>query len=153
MCRKSRDTTSPSGKASAHGPAKAASHPPAVPRQASRHVARPATSRTSAPVARATGPVLLHENSGGITLLTLNRPQTRNSLSEAMLSALGEAFNAIAQDSKVRAVVIAANGPVFCAGHDLKELTARRADVDHGRVYFAQVMDACSAVMESIVRL
>jgi enoyl-CoA hydratase/carnithine racemase len=70
-----------------------------------------------------------------------------------MLSALGAAFTAIAQDPKVRVVVIAANGPVFCAGHDLKELTAHRSDADHGRAYFTQVMDACSAVMQAVVRL
>jgi enoyl-CoA hydratase/carnithine racemase len=50
-------------------------------------------------------------------------------------------------------VVIAANGPVFCAGHDLKELTARRGDADRGRAYFGQVMETCSALMQSIVRL
>jgi enoyl-CoA hydratase/carnithine racemase len=96
---------------------------------------------------------VLHEHSGGITLLTLNRPEARNSLSEATLAALGEAFVAIAKDASVRAVVIAANGPVFSAGHDLKELTAHRGDSDHGRAYFGRVMEACSALMQSIVRL
>ncbi len=84
---------------------------------------------------------MLHEHSGGITLLTLNRPDARNCLSEAMLSALGEAFVAIARDAKVRAVVIAANGPVFCAGHDLKELMAHRNDRDRGRAYFRHIID------------
>jgi enoyl-CoA hydratase/carnithine racemase len=60
---------------------------------------------------------------------------------------------AIAQDASVRAVVIAANGPAFCAGHDLKELTAHRGDADHGRAYFSHVMETCSALMQSIVRL
>jgi enoyl-CoA hydratase/carnithine racemase len=101
----------------------------------------------------APAPTVLRENSGGIALLTLNRPDLRNSLSEAMLSALGEAFVAIAQDPKLRAVVIAANGPVFCAGHDLKELTAHRNDPDRGRAYFQHIMETCSALMQSIVRL
>ena len=53
----------------------------------------------------------------------------------------------------MRAVVIAANGPAFSAGHDLKELTARRSDADRGRGYFAQIMTACSAMMQAIVNL
>jgi enoyl-CoA hydratase/carnithine racemase len=151
MFRKSRDTTHAPARASTHAPRKAPAPPP---KQAPRHPARPATSRApSQPAAAAAAPVLLHEHSGGITLLTLNRPEARNSLSEAMLAALGAALTAIAQDRQVRAVVIAANGAVFCAGHDLKELTARRSDADHGRAYFTQVMDACSAVMQAVVRL
>src|SRR5690242_9446579 len=88
------------------------------------------------PALHATAPIVLQEHSNGITLLTLNRPDQRNSLSEAMLAALGEAFVAIAQDARVRAVVVAANGPVFSAGHDLKELTAHRNDRDCGRAFF-----------------
>ena len=98
-------------------------------------------------------PLLLREAAGGIAVLTLNRPERRNSLSEAMLAALSEAFSAIARNSSVRAVVLAANGPVFCAGHDLKEMTARRADADGGRAYFAEVMAACSATMQAITAL
>jgi enoyl-CoA hydratase/carnithine racemase len=105
------------------------------------------------PAAPAADPIVLHEHSGGITLLTLNRPEQRNALSEAMMAALGEAFVAIARDAKVRAVVIAANGPAFCAGHDLKELTAHRSDRDRGRAYFGHIMGTCSALMQSIVRL
>jgi enoyl-CoA hydratase/carnithine racemase len=112
-----------------------------------------APSQTQNSALQAAAPIVLREHSGGITLLTLNRPDLRNSLSEAMLSALGEAFVAIAQDAKVRAVVIAANGPVFCAGHDLKELTAHRNDADRGRAYFTHMMETCSALMQSIVRL
>jgi enoyl-CoA hydratase/carnithine racemase len=115
--------------------------------------ARRAPDPAAAAAAPTAAPILLHEHIDGITLLTLNRPEARNSLSEAMLAALDAAFTAIAQDRQVRAVVIAANGPVFCAGHDLKELTARRADADQGRAYFSQVMDACSHVMQAVVRL
>ena len=53
----------------------------------------------------------------------------------------------------LRAAVIAANGPAFSAGHDMKELTARRSDPDRGRAYFAQLMNACSAMMQAIVLL
>lgn len=98
-------------------------------------------------------PILLREQHDAVTVLTLNRPDARNALSEAMLAALAEAFAAIARDRSVRAVVLAANGPAFGAGHDLKEMTARRADADAGRGYFKQLMTACSAVMQMIVHL
>jgi len=124
-----------------------------APRQAPRPAPRPALRSASRPAAPAASPPVLHEHSGGITLLTLNQPDTRNCLSEAMLSALGEAFVAIARDAKVRAVVIAANGPVFCAGHDLRELMAHRNDRDRGHAYYQHVMDTCAALMQSIVRL
>jgi enoyl-CoA hydratase/carnithine racemase len=96
---------------------------------------------------------LLRESSGQVALLTLNRPGARNSLSEALLFALSDAFTAIAQDKSVRAVVLAANGPAFCAGHDLKELNAHRSDSDGGRAYFAHIMTTCSAMMQQIVHL
>src|SRR5947199_2897152 len=92
-------------------------------------------------------PIVLREDSGGIALLTLNRPALRNALAESMMAALGEAFAAIAGDPQLRAVVIAAEGPAFCAGHDLKELTARRDDPDRGRAYYRQVMESCNALM------
>jgi len=98
-------------------------------------------------------PVLLREDAGEIAVLTLNRPQARNSLSEALLAGLSEALAAIAGERSVRAVVLAANGPAFCAGHDLKELTAHRSAPDRGREYFRRVMDTCSAMMQAIVHL
>src|SRR5687767_4994164 len=101
----------------------------------------------------ASGPVILRERSGSVAFVTLNRPQTRNSLSEAMLAALTEAFASIAADRSVLAVVLAANGLAFSAGHDLKEITARRADADGGRAYTRQIMDTCSALMQSILKL
>jgi enoyl-CoA hydratase/carnithine racemase len=88
---------------------------------------------------------------GNIALLTLNRPAARNSLSDAMIANLHAALNEMAEDNNVRAVVIAANGSAFSAGHDLKELTARRSDADGGRAYFAQIMNACSDMMQAIV--
>ena len=98
-------------------------------------------------------PVMLREDEGPIAVLTLNRPAARNSLSESLLAALGETLTAIAEDPRVRAVVLAASGPTFCAGHDLKELTARRSDRDGGRAYFRQIMTTCSTMMQQIVAL
>lgn len=111
--------------------------------------AQSSTARSPAPDA----PVLLREQSDAVCVLTLNRPQARNSLSEAILRALADAFAAIAADQSVRAVVITASGSAFSAGHDLKELTARRGDPDRGAAYFRHIMQSCSAVMQQIVRL
>jgi enoyl-CoA hydratase/carnithine racemase len=98
-------------------------------------------------------PVLLRENLGTIVVLTLNRPAARNSLSEELIAELHAALTDIHDDKGIRAVVIAANGPAFSAGHDMKELTARRTDADRGRAYFAHIMNACSAMMQAVVHL
>lgn len=97
--------------------------------------------------------ILLRDTIGSIALLTLNRPAARNSLSEAMIVELQEALRQVGEDKAIRAVVIAANGSAFSAGHDLKELTARRGDADRGRAYFAKIMNACSTMMQTIVHL
>jgi len=107
----------------------------------------------AATAAAASSLILLREDLDGIAVLTLNQPQTRNSLSEAMLEALGDALTAIAHDDSVRALLIAANGPAFSAGHDLKELNRRRSDEDRGRAYFTHIMRLCSTVMQQIVML
>ena len=97
--------------------------------------------------------VLLRESIGPVAVLTLNRPQARNSLSEELLAALKSELAAIADNGAVRAVVLAANGPAFCAGHDMRELLARRSDPDGGKAYFETLMERCCAVMLAIVRL
>src|SRR5882762_2270398 len=79
-------------------------------------------------------PILLRENVGSIAVLTLNRPAARNSLSEGLIAELHGALRDIHDDKSVRAVVITANGPAFSAGHDMKELTARRTDADRRRL-------------------
>lgn len=109
-----------------------------------------ATRRKSEQAARATD--LLIERRKDVLLLTLARPDRRNSLSEAMLHALQAAIAEAGADSAVRAVVLAAEGPVFCAGHDLKELTAHRADADRGRAFTEKLMRLCSTVMQAIVK-
>jgi enoyl-CoA hydratase/carnithine racemase len=104
-------------------------------------------------VAPASPLILLREDVGSIAILTLNRPEARNSLSESLLAALGDAFTQIGHEPKVRAVVLAANGPAFSAGHDLKELKNHRSDSDRGRAYFKYIMELCSTVMQQIVNL
>ena len=98
-------------------------------------------------------PILLREDLDGVALLTLNRPKARNTLSDATIAALSETLALIAGDRSVRAVVLAATGPAFCAGHDLKEMTAHRSDQDRGRAYFIDLFARCSAMMQAIVHL
>jgi len=87
----------------------------------------------------------------GILRLTLNDVGRRNALSEAMLTELGRTFAEAGENPDVRVIVLAANGPAFCAGHDLKEMTAGREAEDRGRAYFTRVMAQCSGVMQGIV--
>jgi enoyl-CoA hydratase/carnithine racemase len=103
--------------------------------------------------ASAATPLVSRSDKGGIAFVVLDRPKERNTLTEAMLAALTEALAAIAADKTVRAVVLAANGPAFCAGHDLKEITAHRSDADGGRNYVKTLMDNCSAMMQGILRM
>jgi enoyl-CoA hydratase/carnithine racemase len=110
-------------------------------------------AQSAAAATAASSLVLLREDHGGTAILTLNRPQARNSLSETLLETLSEALQAIAHERSVRVVIIAANGPAFSAGHDLKELNAHRSDDDRGRGYFKHVMGLCSRTMQQIVTL
>jgi enoyl-CoA hydratase/carnithine racemase len=98
-------------------------------------------------------PVLLREDKNGIALLALNRPEARNSLTEGLLEALSAAFSSIRDDRAVRAVVLAANGSAFCAGHDLKELTSHRNDRDRGRAYFETIFEQSGTLTRAIVDL
>jgi enoyl-CoA hydratase/carnithine racemase len=97
--------------------------------------------------------LLRTEAEGGVTRLALNRPAQRNALSFAMLGALQDSLAQIAGDARVRVVILAAEGPVFCAGHDLREITARRADADGGSGFFDTAMRRCAQVMQAIVAL
>ncbi len=97
--------------------------------------------------------ILSRQDAGGVATLTMDDPASRNSLSEAMLAALSETLRAVAADRSVRAVVLTAIGPVYSSGHNLKEMTARRADPDRGRAYYADIMGRCSSVMQQVVNL
>jgi enoyl-CoA hydratase/carnithine racemase len=88
----------------------------------------------------------------GIAVLTLNAPATRNSLSRRMIATLDGAVAALSADPDVAAIVIAATGPAFCAGHDLKELTRHRADPDGGCAFYDETMQACARLMQHIVQ-
>ena len=97
-------------------------------------------------------PPLLRADQGQVAVLTLNRPEARNCLSEDLLAALHAAIAEIGGSDAVRAIVITGAGSAFSSGHDLKELSSHRTDPDRGKAYFAKIMDACSRMMLSIVR-
>ena len=92
-------------------------------------------------------PLLRHDD-GGVTRLTLNRPQAFNSLSRELLTLLEQELALIAADPAVRVVVIAGAGKAFCAGHDLKEIGAELRD-EPIRTLFEQ----CSRIMAGFTRL
>ncbi len=96
--------------------------------------------------------LVLRELADGILRLTLNDPATRNSLSEAMMAELHGALNEAAADRAVRVIVVAAIGPAFSSGHNLKEITARRTTGDGGAAYFATLFRSCADLMLAIVR-
>ena len=91
------------------------------------------------------------QNDQGILRLTLNDTRRRNALSIDMLTQLGHALDNAANDPSVRCIILAATGPAFCAGHDLKEMTAARDASDHGRAFFTSTMELCASVMQRIV--
>lgn len=93
-----------------------------------------------------------NEIADGALTLVLNRPEQRNSLTRELISAITSAIAAAADDADVRVIVLSANGPAFCAGHDLKELTEHRSDADGGRKFYEETMRGCSAMMQGIVR-
>jgi enoyl-CoA hydratase/carnithine racemase len=101
------------------------------------------TTGTSA----ATPMLLVDRGEEGVVRLTLNRPEKRNALSRAMLGMMEEAIATIADDADARAVVIAAEGPVFCSGHDLSEMTGRTEGE------YRDLFEACSRVMLGLRRL
>jgi enoyl-CoA hydratase/carnithine racemase len=92
--------------------------------------------------------ILLRHDGDNIATLTLNRPAARNALSMGLMEALDSELAAIAGDSAVKVVIIAANGPAFCAGHDLREMRATPT-----RAVYEAVFALCSRLMQRIVRL
>ena len=92
--------------------------------------------------------VLRSRDARGAVTLTLNRPHAFNALSEAMLAALQQEFDAIGEDESARVVVLAADGKAFCAGHDLKEMRGKPS-----LEYYERLFSQCSEMMLGIERL
>jgi len=97
--------------------------------------------------------ILLRRDENAIATLTLNRPDALNALSGEMLDALQTTLDEISADRAIRVVVLKGAGKAFCAGHDLKQMTAARQAEDGGRAYFGALFAQCSRVMTSITKL
>ena len=89
----------------------------------------------------------------GVATVTLQGRANRNALSLAMIEALLAIFETLRSDRATRAVVLAADGPAFSAGHDLKELLAHQNDGDRGENFYIREMSRCSQLMETIIAL
>jgi enoyl-CoA hydratase/carnithine racemase len=92
--------------------------------------------------------ILLRHDSDNVATLTLNRPAARNALSMGLMETLDAELATIAGDPTIKVVIIAANGPAFCAGHDLREIRATPT-----RAAYEAVFALCSRLMQRIVRL
>jgi enoyl-CoA hydratase/carnithine racemase len=102
-----------------------------------------------AEVIAARDPFILSGREGGVARLTLNRPERFNPLSSAMITALQAELDAIASDTSVRVVILAAAGRGFCAGHDLKEMRAHADD----KVWQRRLFDDCSRMMITLTKM
>ena len=94
--------------------------------------------------------ILERSDTGAVAHLKMNAPERLNALSDEMIAAFQAEFDALREDSSVRAVVISGAGKAFCAGHDLKQMTAGRQSEDAGRSYFSGLFSRCAAMMLSI---
>ncbi len=97
--------------------------------------------------------ILRNDTGNGVTRLALNSDRNLNALSDAMMAELARHLDEIAVDSSVKVVILSGEGRVFCAGHDLKEMTAKRTDADGGRAAFLDLFQRCSAVMQRLPAL
>jgi len=88
---------------------------------------------------------------GTLAEIRLDRPMSRNALSRSMIAALDGTIREVGKDPEVHVVILAAEGAVFCAGHDLKEISAAREAEDNGRAFFEETMLACSTMMQAFV--
>jgi len=97
--------------------------------------------------------ILLRHDENAVASLTMNTPRSLNALSEEMLAALDAALDDIETDDSIRAVVLKGAGKAFCAGHDLKQMTAARQAPDGGRAYFNELFATCGGLMTRITKL
>ncbi|GAA6198963.1 enoyl-CoA hydratase [Aquicoccus sp. SU-CL01552] len=97
--------------------------------------------------------ILERNDTGAVAHLHMNAPERINALSDGMIAALQDQFDALKEDGSIRAVILSGAGKAFCAGHDLKEMTAGRQAEDGGKAYFKDLFERCSKMMLSIQSL
>ena len=100
-----------------------------------------------------TNDILIREDANGVATLTMNTPKTLNALSEDMISALQTQFDDLMEDKSTRVVILRGSGKAFCAGHNLKEMTAARQAEDGGKQYFLDLFAKCTRMMTTIPKL
>ena len=94
--------------------------------------------------------LLERNDTNAVAHLRMNAPERLNALSEEMLTALQAELDALKEDRSIRAVVLSGAGKAFCAGHDLKQMTAGRQAEDCGKAYFNDLFARCARMMLSI---
>jgi enoyl-CoA hydratase/carnithine racemase len=87
---------------------------------------------------------ILYEGDGVVALVTMNRPKKRNALSLDHMQELISCFKTIGEAREAQVVILRANGPAFCAGHDLSEMVGRDPD------FYRYLFDVCCELMETI---
>ncbi len=92
--------------------------------------------------------ILIREDNNGICNLILNRPSAHNALSFKLLSSIKDEINLVKEDKRIRVLIISANGPSFCSGHDLKEINSNKNKNDYDKLF-----NLCSEVMLSLLKL
>lgn len=97
--------------------------------------------------------LLERRDTNAVAHLTMNAPERLNALSDEMLAALQTEFDALKHDTSIRAITLSGSGKAFCAGHDLKQMTAGRQSEDGGRAYFADLFNRCATMMQTIQQL
>jgi enoyl-CoA hydratase/carnithine racemase len=94
--------------------------------------------------------ILERRGTGAVAHLHMNAPERLNALSDEMLAALQSELNTLRETSSVRAIILSGAGKAFCAGHDLKQMTAGRQNEDGGKAYFKDLFDRCATMMQTI---
>lgn len=97
--------------------------------------------------------ILERHDTGAVAHLEMNAPERLNALSDEMLTALQAEFDTLRDDRSIRAVILSGAGKAFCAGHDLKQMTAGRQAEDGGKAYFKDLFDRCARMMMTVQSL
>lgn len=97
--------------------------------------------------------ILERHDKNAVAHLKMNAPERLNALSDEMLAALQAQIDALKDDSSIKAVILSGNGKAFCAGHDIRQMTAGRAAEDKGQSYFEGLFARCTSVMLGLQHL
>lgn len=97
--------------------------------------------------------ILERHDTGAVVHLEMNAPERLNALSDEMLAALQSELDVLRDDRSIRAIILSGAGKAFCAGHDLKQMTAGRQAEDGGKAYFKELFDRCARMMMTVQSL